>query len=74
MLIGQVANGGPKKLAKGAKITKEYLDDLDNTTGSTSVRPTNRATALEAIKESINEKRHQSIWPSKRTQETDPGR
>src|SRR5574343_358039 len=29
MLIGQVVNGGPKKLAKGAKITKEYLDDLD---------------------------------------------
>ena len=29
MLIGKVANGGPKKLAKGIKITKEYLADLD---------------------------------------------
>jgi len=29
-LIGnQVANGGPKKLAKGTKITKEYLADLE---------------------------------------------
>jgi DNA-directed RNA polymerase subunit beta len=26
---GKVANGGPKKLAKGTKIDKEYLDDLD---------------------------------------------
>src|SRR5213075_935708 len=29
MLIGKVVNGGPKKLAKGAKITKDYLADLD---------------------------------------------
>ncbi len=29
MLGGKVANGGPKKLAKGAKITKEYLADLE---------------------------------------------
>src|ERR1700712_3083757 len=28
MLIGKVINGGPKKLAKGAKITKDYLADL----------------------------------------------
>jgi DNA-directed RNA polymerase subunit beta len=27
LLMGKVANGGPKKLAKGTKITKEYLDD-----------------------------------------------
>ncbi|MEA3152518.1 MAG: DNA-directed polymerase subunit beta [Betaproteobacteria bacterium] len=27
LLTGKVANGGPKKLAKGTKITKEYLDD-----------------------------------------------
>ncbi len=29
MLVGKVANGGPKKLAKGTKITKEYLDDVE---------------------------------------------
>src|SRR5205809_304964 len=28
MLLGKVANGGPKKLAKGAKVTKEYLDTV----------------------------------------------
>jgi DNA-directed RNA polymerase subunit beta len=29
MLVGQQANGGPEKLAKGSKITQEYLDSLD---------------------------------------------
>ena len=29
LLIGKTANGGPKKLAKGTKITKDYLDELD---------------------------------------------
>jgi DNA-directed RNA polymerase subunit beta len=60
MLIGKVANGGPKKLAKGAKITKEYLDDLDKYHWF-DVRPSEDdvAAALEAIKESIAEKRHQ---------------
>ncbi|CAM5185544.1 DNA-directed RNA polymerase subunit beta OS=Castellaniella defragrans OX=75697 GN=rpoB PE=3 SV=1 [Castellaniella defragrans] len=28
-LVGKVANGGPRKLAKGTEITGEYLDDLD---------------------------------------------
>ena len=29
MLTGKVANGGPKKLAKGAKITKQYLQEVE---------------------------------------------
>src|ERR1700693_5505044 len=60
MLTGKVANGGPKKLAKGAKLTKEYLDDLDKYHWF-DIRPADddMATALEAIKESIAEKRHQ---------------
>jgi len=29
LLIGKIANGGPKKLAKGTKITKEYLTDVE---------------------------------------------
>jgi DNA-directed RNA polymerase subunit beta len=60
MLIGKVVNGGPKKLAKGAKITKEYLDDLDKYHWF-DIRPADddAASALEAIKESIAEKRHQ---------------
>ncbi|HZF22358.1 MAG TPA: DNA-directed RNA polymerase subunit beta [Burkholderiales bacterium] len=29
LLTGKTANGGPKKLAKGAKITKAYLQDIE---------------------------------------------
>ncbi|HSF47343.1 MAG TPA: DNA-directed RNA polymerase subunit beta, partial [Burkholderiales bacterium] len=29
LLIGKVVKGGPKKLAKGAKITKHYLEELE---------------------------------------------
>jgi DNA-directed RNA polymerase subunit beta len=29
LLIGKTANGGPKKLAKGSKVTKAYLQDID---------------------------------------------
>lgn len=29
LLIGKVVTGGPKKLAKGTVITKEYLDSID---------------------------------------------
>ncbi len=28
LLLGKVANGGPKRLAKGAKVTKDYLDGV----------------------------------------------
>ncbi|MBB5393738.1 MULTISPECIES: DNA-directed RNA polymerase subunit beta [unclassified Herbaspirillum] len=60
LLIGKVANGGPKKLVKGTKLTKEYLDDLDKYHWF-DIRPADDdlANALEAIKESIAEKRHQ---------------
>jgi DNA-directed RNA polymerase subunit beta len=29
MIVGQLANGGPKKLAKGTALTDEYLDGLE---------------------------------------------
>ncbi len=29
LIVGQVANGGPKKLTKGTKIAKEYLDGVE---------------------------------------------
>ena len=29
LILGKKANGGPKKLAKGSEITKEYLDGID---------------------------------------------
>ncbi|MFX7731829.1 hypothetical protein ABTK10_20075, partial [Acinetobacter baumannii] len=60
LLIGKVANGGPKKLVKGTKLDKAYLDDLDKFHWF-DIRPADDdiANALEAIKESIAEKRHQ---------------
>ncbi len=60
MLLGKIVNGGPRRLAKGAAITKEYLADLDRYHWF-DIRPEEEelAAALEAIKESIAEKRHQ---------------
>ncbi len=60
ILVGKKVNGGPKKLAKGSEITKEYLADLERYHWF-DIRPSDEDTAqsLEAIKESIAEKRHQ---------------
>ncbi|MFC0349997.1 DNA-directed RNA polymerase subunit beta [Undibacterium danionis] len=60
MLVGKVANGGPAKLAKGATITKEYLAEVDKYHWF-DIRPADEdaARAIEAIKDSIAEKRHQ---------------
>ncbi|WP_429497942.1 DNA-directed RNA polymerase subunit beta [Robbsia andropogonis] len=60
MLIGKAVNGGPKKLAKGAELTKEYLADLDHYHWF-DIRLADEAAAnqLVAIKESIEQKRHQ---------------
>ncbi len=59
MLLGKVVNGGPKKLNKGDAITQEYLSDLDRHQWF-DIRPTEEeaATALEAAKQSIEDKRH----------------
>jgi DNA-directed RNA polymerase subunit beta len=60
VLLGKVVNGGPKKLVKGAALTKEYLDDLEKYHWF-DIRPADEdvAASLEAIKNSIEEKRHQ---------------
>ncbi|MBY0572274.1 MAG: DNA-directed RNA polymerase subunit beta [Undibacterium sp.] len=60
MLVGKVANGGPAKLAKGSKITQEYLSQVDKYHWF-DIRPEDEDTArsVEAIKDSIAEKRHQ---------------
>src|SRR5690606_32690011 len=60
LLIGKTVNGGPRKLAKGAKLTKEYLADLDKYHWF-DIRPADEdvAAQLEAVKESIEQKRHQ---------------
>ena len=60
LLSGKVANGGPKKLAKGTKITKDYLADLDKYHWF-DIRPADEdvAAQVEAIKEAIEAKRTQ---------------
>lgn len=59
-LIGKTVNGGPKKLAKGTALTKEYLDDLDKYHWF-DIRPADEdvAAQLEAVKEAIEQKRHE---------------
>ena len=60
MLLGKVANGGPKKLAKGTELTAEYLAELDRWQWF-EIRLADEAAAvqLEALKDSIEQKRHQ---------------
>jgi len=73
LLIGKIANGGPKKLAKGASIDKAYLDDLDKFHWF-DVRPADDeiASQVEAIKSSIEAKRKQydEAFEEKRTKLT----
>jgi len=60
MLIGKIANGGPKKMAKGTAIDKAYLLDLDRHHWfDIRLAEDDAAAALESIKDSIAEKRHQ---------------
>ncbi|MEX3557067.1 MAG: DNA-directed RNA polymerase subunit beta [Burkholderia sp.] len=60
MLDGKVANGGPKKLAKGTKVDQAYLSDLDHYHWfDIRLADEEAAAQLEAIKNSIEEKRHQ---------------
>ena len=60
MLIGKIANGGPKKMSKGTAIDKAYLSDLDRHHWfDIRLAEDDAAAALESIKDSIAEKRHQ---------------
>jgi DNA-directed RNA polymerase subunit beta len=60
LLLRKEANGGPRKIAKGTVITKEYLDSLERYHWF-DVRLADEAAAaqLEALKESIEAKRLQ---------------
>ncbi|MBU4612938.1 DNA-directed RNA polymerase subunit beta [Achromobacter sp. GG226] len=59
-LVGKIVNGGPRKLAKGAAITAEYLTDLDRWQWfDIRLADEGGALALEQAKESIEAKRHQ---------------
>ena len=60
LLLGKVANGGPKKLAKGTKLTKEYLGGLEHHQWF-DIRLGNEdaASQLEQVKESLAQKRQE---------------
>jgi DNA-directed RNA polymerase subunit beta len=59
-LTGKKVNGGPRKLAKGAEITADYLADLDRWQWfDIRLADEEHAVVLEQAKESIEQKRHQ---------------
>ncbi|HEY0293859.1 MAG TPA: DNA-directed RNA polymerase subunit beta [Bordetella sp.] len=60
MLNGKTVNGGPKKLAKGAIVTKAYLADMDRWQWfDIRLADEQHAVVLEQAKESLEQKRHQ---------------
>jgi len=60
LLNGKVANGGPKKLAKGTKIGKSYLETIERYDWF-DIRLANEEAAaqLEGLKESLGQKRRE---------------
>jgi len=58
LLLGKVANGGPKKLAKGTKLSKDYLASLEHHQWF-DIRLGNEEAAaqLEQVKEGLAQKR-----------------
>ena len=60
LLNGKTANGGPKKLAKGSKVTKAYLDSVERYDWF-DIRLANEDAAgqVESLKESIAQKRRE---------------
>jgi len=60
LLTGKTANGGPKKLAKGTKIAKAYLDSVERYDWF-DIRLSNEESAgqVESLKESIAQKRRE---------------
>jgi DNA-directed RNA polymerase subunit beta len=58
LLVGKQADGGPKHLKAGSKITKEYLDDLDRDQWlEIRLRNEEAAQQLEAIAEAVKAQR-----------------
>src|SRR5512140_1330891 len=58
LLTGKTANGGPKRLAKGTKVTKSYLETLEKYDWF-DIRLANEEAAaqIESLKDSIAQKR-----------------
>ncbi len=60
LLSGKVANGGPKKLVKGTKITKAYLDSVERYDWfDIRLAAEDAAGQVESLKESIAQKRRE---------------
>ncbi|MBI3902825.1 MAG: DNA-directed RNA polymerase subunit beta [Nitrosomonadales bacterium] len=58
LLLGKVVNGGPKKLAKGTKLTKDYLSSLEHHQWfDIRLADDELATQLEQVKEGLAQKR-----------------
>ena len=58
LLLGKIANGGPKKLAKGTKLTKDYLADLEHYQWfDIRLGKEDAASQLEQVKEGLTQKR-----------------
>jgi len=55
LLVGKLVNGGPKKIAKGTKIAKDYLDEVERHSWF-DIRLTSEESAeqMEQIKESLS--------------------
>ena len=60
LLTGKVANGGPKKLAKGTKVGKSYLETIERYDWF-DIRLANEEAAaqLEGLKDSLSQKRRE---------------
>ena len=58
LIVGKTVNGGPKKLAKGSKLTKTYLQELEHYHWF-DIRLANEEAAaqLESLKDSLAQKR-----------------
>jgi len=60
VLVGKTVNGGPRKLAKGSPVTKDYLAELDRWQWfDIRLADEGHALTLEQAKESLEAKRHQ---------------
>jgi DNA-directed RNA polymerase subunit beta len=58
LLVGKTANGGPKKLAKGTKLTKGYLTEVERHDWfAIRLASEDSARQLETLKESLAQKR-----------------
>ena len=58
LLLGKIANGGPKKLAKGTKLTKDYLAGIEHHQWfDIRLGKEDAASQLEQVKEGLTQKR-----------------